>query len=158
VIRQEPVLFSLVEKARGAAMSSVNTLANLDRVRIALAKARSLPERFGSAQELTYTVYLRSTDGYPAVRLGEGSAVALTADQKWAIVQTPESPAQLRLLPTGVGEARALTNDSINHQWVRCFADGKHYLFSGDEPGHGVRLYVQDFSGGQPQSITPDGV
>src|SRR5271170_5969567 len=31
-------------KARGAAMSTVNTLANLDRVRIALAKAKTLPE------------------------------------------------------------------------------------------------------------------
>ena len=40
---QKPVLFSSW-KARGAAMSSVNTLANLDRVRIALAKARTLPE------------------------------------------------------------------------------------------------------------------
>jgi serine/threonine protein kinase/Tol biopolymer transport system component len=113
---------------------------------------------YGSGQDLAYAVYLRRTDGSPAVRLGKGSAAALTADQKWAIMQTPGSPAQLRLLPTGAGEAQVLTNDTINHQWVRCFADGKRFLFSGNEPGHGVRLYVQELSGGKPQAITPEGV
>ena len=38
---------------------------------------------------LTYAVYLRKTDGSPAVLLGEGSAVALSPDGKWAIIQTP---------------------------------------------------------------------
>ncbi|HET8922196.1 MAG TPA: protein kinase [Candidatus Acidoferrum sp.] len=113
---------------------------------------------FGSGQGLTYAVYLRRTDGSPAARLGKGGATALTVDQKWAIIHTPDSPAQLHLLPTGPGEAQVLTNDSINHQWVRCFADGKRFLFSGDEPGHGVRLYVQDFSDGKPQAVTPEGV
>jgi Tol biopolymer transport system component len=113
---------------------------------------------YGTGQELAYAVYLRRTDGSPAVRLGAGAAAALTADQKWAIMQTPGSPVQLRLLPTGAGEAQVLTNDVINHQWVRCFADGKRFLFSGDEPGHAVRLYVQDFSGGKPLAITPEGV
>ena len=113
---------------------------------------------YGSGQDLAYAVYLRRTDGSPAVRLGKGSAAALTPDQKWAIMQTPGSPAQLRLVPTGAGEAQVLTNDKINHQWVRCFADGKRFLFSGDEPGHGVRLYVQDLSGGMPQAISPEGV
>ena len=113
---------------------------------------------YGSGQDLAYAVYLRRTDGSPAVRLGKGSAAALTPDQKWAIMQTPGSPAQLRLVPTGAGEAQVLTDDKINHQWVRCFADGKRFLFSGDEPGHGVRLCVQDLSGGKPQAITPEGV
>src|SRR6516164_5894490 len=40
---QKPVLFS-PWNTRSAAMSTVNALANLDRVRIALAKARTLPE------------------------------------------------------------------------------------------------------------------
>jgi len=114
-------------------------------------------QKYGG-QELTYAVYLRQIDGSPAVRLGEGAAQALSPNQKWAIVQTPDSPAQLRLLPTGAGEARALSNDQINHNTVRCFPDGKRFLFSGNEPGRGVRLYVQDFSGGKPRAITSEGV
>ncbi len=114
--------------------------------------------QYGNAQELTYAVYIRNTDGTPAIRLGEGGATALSPDQKWAIVQTPSSPEQLRLLPTGAGETQALTNDSINHQWARWFPDGKRFVFSGNESGKGVRLYVQDISGGKPKAISPEGV
>ena len=114
--------------------------------------------QYGNSQELTYAVYIRNTDGSPAIRLGEGSADALSPDQKWVIVQTPGSPAQLRMLPTGAGEAKALTDDSINHQWSRWFPDAKRIVFAGNEAGHGVRLYTQDISGGKPKAISPEGV
>lgn len=114
--------------------------------------------RYGDAQELTYAVYIRDTGGSPAIRLGEGVADALSPDEKWVIVQTPGSPEQLRLLPTGAGETKPLTNDSINHQWARWFPDGKHFVFAGNEPGRGVRLYTQDIAGGKPKAISPEGV
>src|ERR1700678_639681 len=114
--------------------------------------------QYGDAQDLTYAIYIRNTDGTPAIRLGEGAAAALSPDEKWAIVQTPRSPEQLRLLPTGAGEAQSLTNDAINHQWARWFPDGKRFVFSGNEPEHGVRLYTQDIAGGKPKPISPEGV
>jgi serine/threonine protein kinase/Tol biopolymer transport system component len=114
--------------------------------------------QYGNAQELTYAVYIRNTDGSPAIRLGEGVADALSPDQKWVIVQSPGSPEQLRLLPTGAGETKTLTNDSINHQWARWFPDGKRFVFAGNEPGRGVRLYTQDISGGKSKPISPEGV
>ncbi len=114
--------------------------------------------QYGNSKELTYAVYIRNTDGSPAIRLGEGVADALSPDQKWVIVQTPVSPEQLRLLPTGAGETQPLTNDSINHQWARWFPDGKRFAFSGNEPGKGVRLYTQELAGGTPKAISPEGV
>ena len=114
--------------------------------------------QYGDVQDLTYAVYIRATDGAPAIRLGEGGAAALSPDQKWVIIATPNSPAQLRLLPTGAGETQSLTSDTINHQWARWFPDGKHFVFSGNESGRGVRLYVQDVSGGKPKAISPEGV
>ncbi len=114
--------------------------------------------QYGDVQDLTYAVYIRNTDGSPAIRLGEGGATALSPDQKWVIIATPSSPAQLRLLPTGAGETQSLTNDSINHQWVRWFPDGKRFVFSGNEAGRGVHLYTQDISGGKPKAISPEGV
>ncbi len=114
--------------------------------------------QYGDTQDLTYAVYVRNTDGTPAIRLGEGGASALSPDQKWVLVVTPISPGQLRLLPTGAGETKSLTNDSINHQWARWFPDGKRFVFSGNEPGRGVRFYVQDISGGKPQAISSEGV
>jgi Tol biopolymer transport system component len=45
----------------------------------------------------------------------------------------------------------------MNYIGARWFPDGKHFLFSGNEPGHGVRLYVQDLVGGEPLAISPEG-
>jgi Tol biopolymer transport system component/tRNA A-37 threonylcarbamoyl transferase component Bud32 len=112
---------------------------------------------FGKGGVFTYTVYLRKTDGSPAVRLGEGTALSLSADQRFVISQPVGSPAQLSILPTKAGESRSLTNDTLNHVWARWFPDGKRVLFSGNEPDHGVRLYVQA-EGGSPQPISPEGI
>jgi eukaryotic-like serine/threonine-protein kinase len=107
---------------------------------------------------LSYAVYIRKTDGAPAVLLGEGGAVALSPDGKSVIAQTQDSPSQLKLLTTGAGEARDLTKDNINHSWSHWFPDGKRILFSGNEPGKGVRLYVRDIASGKSEPITQEGV
>ena len=106
----------------------------------------------------SYAVYFRKTDGSPAVLLGEGGAVSLSPDGKWAIAQTQGSPSQLRLLPTGAGEPKELTKDNVNHSWARWFPDQKRILFSGNEPNKGVRLYVLDVASGKSQPISPEGV
>ncbi|MBV8051499.1 MAG: PD40 domain-containing protein, partial [Acidobacteriaceae bacterium] len=107
---------------------------------------------------LSYAVYLRKTDGSPAVLLGEGGAVALSPDGKSVISATQDSPSQLKLLTTGAGEPKDLTKDNINHNWAHWFPDGKHILWSANEPGKGVRLYVDDLGSGKAQAITPEGI
>ena len=107
---------------------------------------------------LTYAVYIRKTDGSPAVLLGEGGAVALSPDGKWVIAQTQESPSQFRLLPTAAGEPRDLTKDNVNHSWAHWFPDGKRILFSADEPGKGVRFYIYDMASGKSKPISQEGV
>ena len=105
-----------------------------------------------------YAVYVRNTDGSPAVRLGEGTGVALSPDGKWAVARPNTSPAPMYLLPTGVGDAKPLGQDSINHVRVRWMPDGKRLIFSGNEPGHGLRLYVQSIEEGKPRAFSPEGV
>jgi Tol biopolymer transport system component/predicted Ser/Thr protein kinase len=112
----------------------------------------------GEAGGGNYSTYLRGTDGSPAVRLGDGLSFALSPDQRWVLSGLPKPPVQFNLLPTGAGESRELTHDQINRMWARWFPDSKRILFSGDEPGKGVRLYVQDMSGGQAKAITNEGV
>ncbi len=107
---------------------------------------------------LSYAVYVRKTDGSPAVLLGEGGAVSLSPDGKWVVAQTQASPSQLKLLTTGAGEAKPLTNDNINHAWAHWFPDGKRLLFTGNEPDKGVRLYVLDVASGKSQPISAEGV
>jgi serine/threonine protein kinase len=113
---------------------------------------------YSKSSGLTYAVYIRKTDGSPAVLLGEGGAVSLSPDGKWAIAQSQQSPSQFRMLPTGAGEPRDLTNDSINHSWAHWFPDGKRILFAADEPGKGVRFYVYDLGTSKSEAISPEGV
>jgi eukaryotic-like serine/threonine-protein kinase len=112
----------------------------------------------GEAGGENYASYLRQTDGSPAVRLGDGNGFALSPDAKLVIGGLPKPPVQFFLLPTGAGESRPLTHDNINHMSTRWFPDGKRLLFAGDEPGKGVRLYVQDIDGGSPKAVTGEGV
>jgi eukaryotic-like serine/threonine-protein kinase len=112
----------------------------------------------GEAGGENYATYLRQTDGSPAVRLGDGNGFALSPDGKWVVCGLPKPPVQLFLLPTGAGETRPFPHDNVNRFWVRWFPDGKRIMFGGDEPGHGVRLYVQDVVGGAAKAISTEGV
>jgi eukaryotic-like serine/threonine-protein kinase len=103
-------------------------------------------------------VYLRKTDGSPAIRLGDGVAAALSPDKKWAITSPPDPPGQFMLTPTGAGQARLLTHDNLTHLGAFWFADGKRFLFGGTEPGHGVRFYVQAIDDDKPKAISAEGV
>ena len=105
-----------------------------------------------------YSVYVRATDGSPAVRLGEGFGQALSPDKKWAIaIQRPATDPQLVAYPTGAGEARVFPKEGLS-VWNACwFPDGKKLLFTANEPGRGPRLYERDFSGGKPRALTPEG-
>jgi hypothetical protein len=53
-------------------------------------------------------VYLRSSDGAPAVRLADGNALALSEDGRWVLTRAPGEPARHWLVPAGAGEPRAL--------------------------------------------------
>ena len=105
-----------------------------------------------------YAVYMRKTDGSPAIRLSEGFGTGLSPDGKWALARTNVTSPPLFQLPTGVGEARLLTHDSMNHLWARWLPDGKQILFSGNDAGHGVRLYVENPEEAKPRPITGEGV
>jgi Tol biopolymer transport system component len=105
-----------------------------------------------------YAVFMRRTDGSPAIRLSAGTGTALSPDGKWAIVRPNTPPAPLMLLPTGAGESKLLFQDSINHLSTRWLPDGKHLVFSGNEPGHGFRFYTEALDETQPHPISPEGV
>jgi Tol biopolymer transport system component len=105
-----------------------------------------------------YSVFLRRTDGSPAVRLGDGRGEAISPDGKWVLALVPTSPPQLSLLPTGAGEPRMLSRDSIDYQRAWWFPDGKRILVAGSEPGHSTRFYVRDLEGGKLQPLTPEKV
>jgi predicted Ser/Thr protein kinase/dipeptidyl aminopeptidase/acylaminoacyl peptidase len=113
----------------------------------------------GEAGGANYTVYVRKSDRSPVVRLGEGNAMALSPDTKWALSILPAPNSPFRLLPTGTGEHPELPQSGISlEQAATWFPDSRQILFAGSEPGRGVRLYAQSIEGGKPRPITPEGI
>jgi hypothetical protein len=114
-------------------------------------------ERLGGTVGNAFAVYLRKTDGSPAVRLGEGRAMALSPDGKWAISQT--APRELTLLPTGAGSPRTIPNGGmVQYGWAAWMPDGRSLVVSAEEAGHPARSYVQDIDSGLLRPVTPEGI
>ena len=112
----------------------------------------------GEAGGGEYAVFIRDTNGGSAIRLGQGSPRALSRDGQWALVLRQNmSPPDFVLLPTGVGQQRALPTGNITPNFGQFFPDSKRLLFDGHEAGHASRIYVMNLDGGQPRAITPEG-
>src|SRR6266568_772509 len=90
-------------------------------------------------------IYLRKTDGSPAVRLGFGNRPSLSPDGKWVVcVRRETGRSRLMLLPTGPGESRFLNVDSVRYESLGWFPDSKRFVFTGNEAGHPVRTWMYD--------------
>jgi serine/threonine protein kinase/Tol biopolymer transport system component len=104
------------------------------------------------------TIFIRQTDGSPAVRLGEGYSIALSPDQKWVLATTPTVPPRFLLIPTGAGEALELKPSGIENVVPSgFFSDSRRVVFIANEPGHQARSYSFDPASGKVQPLTPEG-
>ncbi|HEY6066071.1 MAG TPA: protein kinase, partial [Thermoanaerobaculia bacterium] len=107
------------------------------------------------------SVYLRKTDGSPAVRLGEGRALALSPDGKSVLVVVAGDADRLVLLPTGTGQPRTLTPAGFEEIDVGAWLpDGRDFIFGGRERGKKWRIYRLAVTGGdaRPRPISPEGI
>jgi Tol biopolymer transport system component len=101
-----------------------------------------------------YSVYLRKTDGSPAVRLGDNDAFSISDDGKWVLATTNAEGGSLVLLPTGAGESRPIKTGNLRNPLGHFLPDGKHILVVPDD----FRVYVQSLEGDTPRLVTPPGV
>jgi dipeptidyl aminopeptidase/acylaminoacyl peptidase len=105
-----------------------------------------------------YGAYARDLDGSPAVRLGDGTPMALSPDGRSVMAVQHTEPMRLALYPTGAGQPRLLpTGDVARISWGHWTPDGRRVLFSGEEPGKGERVYAVSVDGGEAEAISPEG-
>ena len=104
--------------------------------------------------------YVQSTDGSPALWLGEGDGQALSPDGRSVLaVLEHTQPQQLIIVPTRAGETRTLDpGDVVQYSRAVWDGTGRRIVFSGADKQNSVRLYVQDVAGGPPKAITGEGV
>ena len=113
----------------------------------------------GEAGGVNGAIYIRPTDGSPAIHLGDGAGRDLSPNGQWALVlMFNDSPPYLVLYPTGAGESRRVNTGKVVPQNGHFFPDGKQLLIQGSEPGHGTRLYIQNLDGGDLRPIAAEGV
>jgi eukaryotic-like serine/threonine-protein kinase len=109
----------------------------------------------GEGSGPAYSTFVRTTDGAPPVRIGEGGGQALSPDGRWAAVQVG---GRLTLYPTGSGEAIVLKIGNLEYQGGGSFTpDGKRYVFNANEPGRGARIYSIEIPDGTAKAISPEG-
>ncbi len=106
-----------------------------------------------------FQTFLRRTDGADPKLLGEGKALALSPDEKWALVARPSPSPHLTLLPTGVGEPRDLpARAAVQYHWASFFPDGRRILIASQEKGKPPRSYIQNLAGGPPRPFAEEGM
>jgi hypothetical protein len=103
------------------------------------------------------SVYLRGTDGSPAVRLGDGTAQALSPDGRWAIART--TAPHLDLIPTGAGTSRRLERPGLTLMTARWLPpDGGRVLVRARGREGAARLFEIDVDGTTINPVTPEGL
>jgi Tol biopolymer transport system component len=103
------------------------------------------------------SIYIRGTDGSPAVRLGEGTGWDVSPDGRWVLATNRQQPDRVFLLPTKAGEARTISCGNVRCGGGIWFPDGKRILVWGAEPDRRGRNWILDLQGGHPRAISPEG-
>jgi len=111
-----------------------------------------------SGQGRNSAIYLRKTDGSPAILLGYGNRPALSPDGKWvACIHHEAENSTLMLLPTGPGESRFAKIEGMHFDGVEWFPDNQRILFTGNETGHATRTWMYDLETDKSTPLTPEG-
>jgi hypothetical protein len=99
-------------------------------------------------------IYLRPTDGSPAVRVGEGERFALSSDGRWVLNWTSSAPSQLSLIPTGAGTPRTIPLiDSMYVRRLWFLPKDQGFLLWAIVPGRKVSLLTVGPEGGKARLL-----
>jgi len=102
--------------------------------------------------------YLRTINDPAAVRLGEGTGLALSRDGQWALATASGDGHQLVLVPTGPGQSRALGKSEIDVSWAEFLPDGQSILVKGSLPNRSECLYIRPVASGEAKPVSPEGL
>ncbi len=101
--------------------------------------------------------YMRSADGAPAVRLGDGFAHALSPDGRRAIVTVDFGAGVLDVVPTGAGQASRVERPGLRLQRAR-WIDARSVVALAQAASGPPGLYLLDVGGTETRRVTPDGL
>jgi hypothetical protein len=109
------------------------------------------------------SIYLRHTDGSPAVRLGDGVAFSLSPDGKWVTgySSTEMSNRKYMLTPTGAGEEVEISVPQLPDKFglIMGWLPGeRNYLIMGVSPHRKIQYFAWDAAHGSVRAVSPEGM
>ncbi len=117
-------------------------------------------EEQASAVEGVNTVFLRYTDGAPAIRMAEGKARGnpISPDGQWLAIVVG-SPPQFHLLPVGAGDTRVVRCDLAEVTGWQFWPTGDKLLILGNYEGSPKQLFELAIDGdGKAKALTNKGL
>jgi len=108
---------------------------------------------YGEARDQRGGVYLRKTDGTPAVRLGDGDGMELSEDGRWALSINPGPPRSLVLLPTGAGSPRKIPLEGFEPFYAFFLPGGKGYGLVAPGKDEPISVFIIGPEGGKPRLL-----
>jgi hypothetical protein len=112
-----------------------------------------MPAAAGEGRQPVWT-FLRKTDGSPGQVLGDGVALDLSPDGRWALVGFGDRHV-LSALPTGAGQPRRIETHGLEVGGGRWFRDGKRLLVTCRGPSDpNYRLCILKDDGSTPEQIS----
>ena len=118
---------------------------------------------FSNYQGKDYQVFLRNTNGTPAVLLGEGFGMGITPDARMVPAMLGGKPYSLTFYPTGAGEQRVIDLGKLNpavsqtEDGVTFSGDGRFGLLTAYDATQEIRDYLLEMSTGSLRAVTPAG-
>ncbi|HTO74948.1 MAG TPA: protein kinase [Thermoanaerobaculia bacterium] len=115
-------------------------------------------DEIGDAHSPRNGVFIRPTDGGPAIRLGDGTPTDFSPDGKWVLAITAATPPGLVLLPTGPGSPKEVPTPGLNPLLAFMLPDGKTLTVLSSSPGQPFDAYTLDIDGGTPKRLDLPGI
>jgi hypothetical protein len=107
------------------------------------------------------SIYLRKTDGSPAIRIGDGHAYKLSPDGKWisGYVLNEDGSRRFVLLPTGPGEPIELNVPGVKPATAFGWLEGdQRYIVAGQIAGKKWQCFAFDAQHGTLKPVCPEGI
>ena len=103
-------------------------------------------------------VYLRASDGSPAVRLADGESHGFSPDGKWALVlqRLGAAPPRLLRVPTGPGTPEPIPVGDLTVRGAVWLPDGKRIFLRASPPGKTLQGYLMELPAGRPVPFGPE--
>jgi DNA-binding SARP family transcriptional activator len=118
-------------------------------------------EEGGASGGNQFAAYTRKLDGSAVKKIGDGSALALSPDGKYALARFPRPDSRLILIPTdGAREVVRLETDRANpldyDAFAAFFPCGGQIIFSASDTNGNKGIYVQNLDGGKAVLFAAD--